>query len=285
MKKNHKLGFSLLEVSVILLIIGILLASISAGKSMIKTSRITSAQTLTSNSPISSVEPLAIWLEPVLSESIVEDETYEGQTITGWQNITNYFVSNRLTAGGDPSYSEAAINDIPSITFDGTDSIDLNAPIQRITGSNFAIFIVEDRDNATGKLIDSDNLVIEYTTDNLQVDKNTNTDIINFASASSGPAINYLSFASYQSGSAPVGTAYYRNRGVGLDVNSITADGSDGNADSIGSISTATLGNDVGGFIGDISELIVYGQSLTFVELNEVLNYLSAKYRIPLNRT
>ena len=286
MKNNsNKLGFSLLEISVILLIVGILVASVSSGKSMIKKSRITSAQTLSANSPVSAVDTLAIWLEPVMSDSISEDETYEGETISGWQNMTSYFTPQKFSSAGDPSYREASINKIPSINFDGNDSIDINSAIQHITGSNFAIFIVEERDG-NGALIDSDNLKVIYDSADGNIKISQNGSEVISAAAPSGPTLNYISFASYENGSAPVGTAYYRNKGVfmnaGVEAINSTATAT---TNIVPNISGATLGASTNGFNGDISELIIYGQSLTFLELDEVLKYLSTKYQIELDRS
>jgi len=288
MKNNpNKLGFSLLEISVILLIIGILIASVSSGKSMIKKSRITSAQTLSANSPVSAVDTLAIWLEPVMSDSISEDETHKGKTISGWQNMTNYFAPQKFNIGGDPSYKESSINKIPSINFDGDDSIDINNAIQHIAGSNFAIFIVEKRDHEDGTLIASDNIEVKYDDNKFKITQNT-TAIETPGVVADGPAINYISFASYQNGAAPVGTAYYRNKGVFIDSNGEKINPTiqpNTNTSIIPTISNATLGAATTGFKGDISELIIYGQSLTFPELDEVLKYLSTKYQIELDRS
>jgi type II secretory pathway pseudopilin PulG len=288
MKNNpNKLGFSLLEISVILLIIGILIASVSSGKSMIKKSRITSAQTLSANSPVSAVDTLAIWLEPVMSDSISEDETHEGKTISGWQNMTNYFAPQKFNIGGNPSYKESSINKIPSINFDGDDSIDINNAIQHITGSNFAIFIVEKRDDNNGMLIASDNIKVAYDDNRFAIVQNTTGGIQTPGVVADGPAINYISFASYQNGAAPVGTAYYRNKGVFIDSNGekINPTIQLTSTSIIPTIANATLGAATNGFKGDISELIIYGQSLTFPELDEVLKYLSTKYQIELDRS
>ncbi|MFT4717853.1 MAG: prepilin-type N-terminal cleavage/methylation domain-containing protein [Rickettsiales bacterium] len=284
MKNNFRLGFSLLEVSVVLLIIGILLASVSAGKSMIRTSRITSSQSLTASSPVSAVEGLAIWLETVSVASLSSDDTYDSQTISsGWQNLTNYFTPASFIVNG-PVYNESSINGLPSVTFDGNNTVNIRPSLQHITGTNFSIFIVEERSDDTGILIDSNNLVVEYDANNFQIEKN-GTQVVNVA-APAGPTINYISFASSAIGSAPEGLAYYRNKGVFFNSTNqtITPTTTASDDESIPSIVSATLGAGSGGFQGDISELIVYNNSLTMVELNEILDYLSSKYRITLER-
>jgi len=286
MKNNFKLGFSLLEVSVVLLIVGILLASVSAGKSMIKTSRITSAQSLTANSPVSAVEGLVIWLEPTLAVSFSEDDTYDNQDISGWQNITNYFTSSKFNiVGSAPKYVESSINDLPSVRFESGRSLDINSALKNITGTNFSIFIVEEKSNNGGAIISSDTFTLKYdNSNNFIIEKNgigITSEIVD------APAINYISFASSASGIAPEGINYYRNKGIFFDesnTKTINPTKISTNNNSIPSISGATLGAVTGGYNGDISEFIVYNNSLTTPELEEILNYLSSKYRITLNR-
>ena len=50
--KNNASAFSLIEVSVVILVIGILVAGITLGSALVKKSRIAAAQTLTVSSPI-----------------------------------------------------------------------------------------------------------------------------------------------------------------------------------------------------------------------------------------
>ena len=60
--KNHK-AFSLIEISVVIVIIGILIAGISSGIDMFQDYRLTSARNLTKNAPISRIPDLKLWLE------------------------------------------------------------------------------------------------------------------------------------------------------------------------------------------------------------------------------
>lgn len=286
MKNNIKLGFSLLEVSVVLLIIGILLASVSAGKNMIRTSKLTSAQSLTNSSPVAAVDSLVLWMEPILPTSFAENETYQNQTLSYWRNVTNSYTPANLTSSGTPVYNELGINELPSVVFNSGDTFNINAPMQNIVGTNFAIFIVERR-AVDGTIIDSDNLDVRYDS-GFEIDKNGTVDVISSAVAAGDidPAISYISFASSTMNAAPVGLTYYRNKGVlvsGNQINSTAADATSIN--SITSLSGVTLGAAASGYDGDIAEIIVYNKSLTFDELDEVLVYLSKKYRITLDKS
>jgi prepilin-type N-terminal cleavage/methylation domain-containing protein len=283
MRKDCKLGFSLLEVSVVLLIIGILLASISAGKSMIQSSRITAAKSLTANSPVSSIDGLVIWLEPVLAESIDEDETYEGQEITGWQNITNYYNTSELLVKTDaPKYAEKSINSLPSIRFDGDDDIDIESALKNIASRNFSIFIVEDRAN-TGIddiLINATDLIIQYTATNKFSIKQGGTTFATAALQDFNPTINYISFEKNTASNTTI-TEYYRNKMV---TDSSTPNVSSTATNFVSTFTGATLGDSSNGFNGDISEVIIYNKALDETEAAEVLKYLSSKYKITLTQ-
>jgi len=131
-------------------------------------------------------------------------------------------------------------------------------------------------------------MVAKYANNNFQIERDS-VQVLDVADVPTGPAINYISFASSATGSALKGLAYYRNKGVFFNdgTQDITATNLSADYEGISSSNYATLGSDDDddeGFVGDISELIIYNNSLTIVELNEILNYLSSKYRITLER-
>ena len=59
----YKKAFSLIEISVVIVIIGILIAGISNGIDLYQDYRLTSARNLTKNAPISRIPDLKLWLE------------------------------------------------------------------------------------------------------------------------------------------------------------------------------------------------------------------------------
>ena len=62
-------AFSLIELSIVLIIIGLLAGGIVAGSVLVKRARIESAKSLTNKSPIKATEDLAMWFEGSLSDS------------------------------------------------------------------------------------------------------------------------------------------------------------------------------------------------------------------------
>lgn len=78
--KQYK-AFSLLEVSAVILIIGILIAGVVTANSLIDKSRLASAKTLTTSSPVNGVKDLALWLETSVDSSFDEADVGNGNTI------------------------------------------------------------------------------------------------------------------------------------------------------------------------------------------------------------
>ncbi len=66
--KSHK-AFSLIELSIVILVIGILIAGVVQGTSMVKKSQLVIARNLTKNSPVSRIKDLAAWYETSLESS------------------------------------------------------------------------------------------------------------------------------------------------------------------------------------------------------------------------
>ena len=58
--KNHK-AFSLIELSVVILIIGILVAGVTSSSRSVKRMKILTAQNLTTSAPVSSIKDLIFW--------------------------------------------------------------------------------------------------------------------------------------------------------------------------------------------------------------------------------
>jgi len=64
-----KRAFSLIELSIVVLIIGILISGITAGSRLVRDSKLKSAAQLTKASDVNSISDLVLWLEPTLENS------------------------------------------------------------------------------------------------------------------------------------------------------------------------------------------------------------------------
>lgn len=67
---SNKNAFSLIELSIVILIIGILVAGVTQSSRLIRQMKISSARSITNSSPVSSISNLAGWWETTLDSSL-----------------------------------------------------------------------------------------------------------------------------------------------------------------------------------------------------------------------
>ncbi len=118
--QSKRRTFSLLEVSVVILIIGIFIAGIFAANSIIKKSHIQAAQALSKASPINGISETALWLESSLETSFADSEQKNGVAISAWSDQKP--TSNKVTVsavGAGPTYANT-INDVHAVKFSGS---------------------------------------------------------------------------------------------------------------------------------------------------------------------
>jgi len=127
--KRFKSAFSLLEISIIILIIGILISGISNGIDLYQDYKINIAKNLTQNSRVNRIEGLVLWLESSQKSSFEPANISNGIRITKWKNINpNILPQDRkkydpfiCSWGSDviygPQFTENAINSLPSLEF------------------------------------------------------------------------------------------------------------------------------------------------------------------------
>ena len=84
MNQERRSGFSLLEVSAVILIIGILIAGVMGGNILVAKTRIAAAKTLTVSSPINGIKDSALWLESSTDASFPEAESASNTALSTW---------------------------------------------------------------------------------------------------------------------------------------------------------------------------------------------------------
>lgn len=157
MKFESRKAFSLIELSIVILIIGILIAGITSGSRLVKQFRVRTAQTLTASSPVASIKGLTFWLETSLDSSFLPDESDEGKVITIWNdnNPQGTIKFNAYAGSGassdaskfyynivpgastsntsGPTYIADGINNVPTLRFSNT------------AGSTFRYLVVDSK--------------------------------------------------------------------------------------------------------------------------------------------
>ena len=114
--KNTKKAFSLVEISIVILIIGLLIAGISKAGDMIFDVSLKSASSLTKGAKVGRMPGLALWLETTTNESILEKERYDNNAISVWRDINPQSTSKFIFKNtGAPTYVEKGQNNLPAV--------------------------------------------------------------------------------------------------------------------------------------------------------------------------
>ncbi len=145
--KNHR-AFSLIELSVVILIIGILIAGVTQGSKLIGNFRLQTAQTLTQNSPVSGIPSLILWFETSMETSFDDAEQENNSPVSTWYDINMQSSSKtnatQATLANRPLFIKNVFNGIPAIRFDGvSDYMSFNGAI--LAKTSYTIFMVEQR--------------------------------------------------------------------------------------------------------------------------------------------
>ncbi len=313
MKKNYKLGFSLIEISVVVLIIGVLIAAITTGTDLVKRSKLASARNLSSNSSIYGMKDLVLWFEPSLPTSFYAEG--EGEPIEVWSNNSKFYSIGSAVQSSDenpklPIYIKDAINHIPAVRFYCESASDcgqhLNIPdvAGLLEETDLTIFILENRNSNNTDVKRSiltsggnNGLEIYYNnSDQFTVDNKSGEPKTSNVSPVA-PTLHYLSlFYSSNNEDFKVddniiirkGYNYYKNKrlpenGAMPSVTTVIQDNDENSRFSTGSMGeTIKIGNDTQTYSGNISEILIFSTRLRQEELVDIFDYFEAKYNIAL---
>ena len=140
MKKS---AFSLVELSVVIAIIGLLIAGVAQASKMIRKSAITAARSQTKQSVVKDMPGLALWYESVLDSSFIPEEMADSVAVSTWydSNVQALAKTNasQVTANNKPLYIERAINGLPALKFSGSKYLEIK---DNFCTQNFTAFVV-----------------------------------------------------------------------------------------------------------------------------------------------
>jgi len=290
-KKIKTKAFSLIELSIVILIIGILVAGVTQSSRLVNQFRLTSARNITLGSPLPAIKDLALWFDAV-NERAFDSQISNGSSIAYWQdtnpqNTTQYrFIQN--TVGDQSFYASNGINGLPSIRYNSThNTTRMFASMLGSLPRENTIFLVMRWDVLNQSINQSYIFSINGEVDNLE---NAITPPNNFYFGYYPGGPNALT------GVIPNNTNHilrrvYNNRTnfSGIYLNGTLASSSTapllGNFSNTGNTSIC-LGNHAvaprtyGGFFG---EFIIFNRALNNDEIIDVERYLSRKWSIKLS--
>lgn len=293
MKLNKvKKALSIIEMSIVLIVIGILVVGVISGQGLVNNFKIKAAQKLTLSSPIPSIKGILVWYETSLNDSLEID--HETSEVTKWydnnpiaepdKKINAYKTSKEL-----PKYVKNVINGLPVVEFkDSAKNILIdpdNDSLSFLAGHNYTIFVVEQRivsgalSSDEGMFLDGSDTQTDY---NLQFgygpssfmagNQGRNWDVsINFSDALT-PRLHILKF----------------NEDTGKHYKMYSKEGDYEEDDSsfighyLRSYANPVIGGNSGSTDLGLAEIVVFKRSLKKSEIESVKDYLLQKYQIKI---
>ncbi len=157
-KISSRRAFSLIELSIVILIIGLTIIGIVAGKKLVSLSSLSKAKSLTNSSPVNGIEDLVFWVETTSKNSFLNGEGIDNQTISGWNDINPQLTARKnltqSSASIRPKYiASSLINNLPAVRFNGVDQYLTSATFKNSDLSNqgrMTIFVVMNMTPADG---------------------------------------------------------------------------------------------------------------------------------------
>ena len=287
--KKKKSGFTFIELSIVAIIIGILMASVIAGADILRTVNLQKAQTITSNSAINSIPDMIFWAETSLDEDLAE--VSDGEAVSIWNDIVDDLNVTQSISDNRPTLLEEGINGLPSINFDGVDDVLFvqDGPIN-IGSSQYTIIVVFRPLDVDGtQTLVSQKSNGANNSESAEIEMSTNSIIF------SGHSNDTSSFGSLMAGSNYIFVMKINNNNSSNVTGYLNSDSSSTLAST--NNSTLELGVDffsVGARIqalGNvlnyshvlISEVIIYQRNLSPNEVKLINSYLSEKYNIDIS--
>lgn len=121
-KYINKKAFSLIELSIVILIIGILVAGVTQASRLVSQMRLVSIRNITQTSPVNTINDLVLWLDATTESSFIDTEREDGQKLSEWSDMNIKRTTKIKLVQSDvnrrPLYITNAINGLPAVKFD-----------------------------------------------------------------------------------------------------------------------------------------------------------------------
>ncbi len=289
---KNRSAFTLTELSVVLVIIGIIVFGIMKGAVLVSSSRIANARSLAAKSSVADISGLIGWYDTTSASAFKSGEAYNGSQISEWRDISAGSITltrNKLTrtASSAVTYVSQGINLMPSIYFSG--STGANLSLSTFYQGNLAqgtIFIIF-QPKYSPSLGSYSFLCDAYSTSAVSAIGIDSSSIVMNIGSGNTTTSTVSNSASFSSGKSYIIAAYINGSSSKAYSNNATT--SAGNA-NINPGSNPMVGLTVGSaraggsaFNGYISEVIIYDRPLQLQERKDVMAYLGKKYQITVS--
>ena len=275
----NKKAFSLVELSLVLLVIGLLAVAFTKGSSLIDSARISSARSLSTSSGVNEIDGISAWYETTLKDSVASEDRVNNNPVAYWQDVSSqYNIAqglNQLVGPDDSSlvYRSDGIGKLPSMQFTSSGKFSLTSLASG--GSNLmTIFVVL---SPTLSLSGSKMTFLDSV--NTSVDNAISLNSSSLGIDSGGS--NFTLSASFAASEKYV-MAVYLSQDSKLFVNDVDSSTTSATTGVTGfdGLRIGTDRNGANNFTGLMSEVIIYDRLLTGDERRLVMSYLAKKYKI-----
>ncbi len=288
--KKTKSGFSIFELSIILLIAGILVVGTMKGGEFVRKSKVVAAASLTKSSVVGKMDGLVLWLETTMPDSFNNYEAAEGIQVGTWYDISNSKTTAvnavQSTTSRQPTYTSNGINGLPALKF------------VRANSSNMSVAYGFDNNANTLTLF----LVWQPT-----LNPSLEMDLLEKWTGSSGYPYTLRSystyrFESYDGSSNPVvisttsrkyGITHLvtgrkiKKGSIQMWVNGVSEGGTvtdtTNNSSNTSPLFIGSRNNGANFMDGYIGEIIIFDRALTDQEIEDVETYLGTKWDITIS--
>jgi prepilin-type N-terminal cleavage/methylation domain-containing protein len=142
-KRNQK-GFSLIEISVVILIIGILIAGISQASDMIDEANLKGARSASKGSRVSRTRDLVLWLDATADGAALSStskQVADDESVAQWKDSNPNSTAGLTFTGVAPRYNANKTSGLPSIYFSGASYLKLSNKFDSSAGE-YTIYLV-----------------------------------------------------------------------------------------------------------------------------------------------
>ena len=155
--KINKKAFSLIELSIVILIIGILVAGVMQSSRLVSAMKLSSARSMTMNSPVPAIKDIYAWYDAIMEKSFIESEMADGLQVSTWYDLNPFTISDKIQliqadTTRKPIYQSNSINGFPGIYFNGAYFFKSQTNVSPIFAQGSAtLFMVFNPDDVAGQ--------------------------------------------------------------------------------------------------------------------------------------
>lgn len=285
-KRNQK-GFSLIEISVVILIIGILIAGISQASDMIDESNLKGARSASKGSRVSRTRDLVLWLDATADGTVLNSankQVADNENVAQWKdsnpNSTDGFGLTGVAPQYAPQYNANKTSGLPSIYFSGTSYLKLSNKFDYSAGE-YTIYLIYQPSVLSSSVIMEKRsttqtgaypykLELDFANSAYKL-SDSNGSISSDKKPSAGKT-NLIRLSRSASGVLTISVDDVSASGIASATSVVNS-----SELMIGALNGTTTANHINGRIG---ELIIFDRDLNPVEKSDIEKYLYKKWKL-----